>query len=124
MEKNKIKKIRSLRKKLDKSIQKSGLNSNETRKISNEMDILINEYYSSIEQKEYSEESNMIDYYKQSYKALKKITDEMKKFPSVQEWNKYAKENNYLSNVSLEYISKLRWNYLRVKVLRELNMKI
>jgi len=122
MKKNEIKKIKSLKRKLDKSVQKNGLNSIETKVISEEINILINEYYNSVEQQVYSQESEMLIYYNNSYKELKKVTDEMKKFPATQEWNKYAKENNYLSNVSLEYISKLEWNYLRVKVLRELNM--
>ena len=124
MSRNEMKKIRNLINKLHKSIKKSGLNSEETRKISDEIDVLINEYYNSIEQIKYPEYSEMLIYYNNSYKALKKVTNEMKKFPLVQEWNKYAKENNYLSHLSLEYISKLDWNYLQVKVERELNLKI
>lgn len=124
MSRNEMKKIRNLRNKLHKSIKKSGLNSEETRKISDEIDVLINEYYNSIEQIKYPKYSEMLIYYNNSYKALKKVTNEMKKFPLVQEWNKYAKENNYLSHLSLEYISKLDWNYLQVKVERELNLKI
>nr|DAF27041.1 MAG TPA: hypothetical protein [Caudoviricetes sp.] len=124
MEKDIYRKISSLRRKLHKSIDRTGLNSDETRKISNEMDKLIKEYYDGIKETEYPEFSDMYLYYKKSYKALKNVTEQLERFPTVQEWNKFAKENNYLSHVSIEFVSKLKWNYLRVKVLRELNMKI
>lgn len=66
----------------------------------------------------------MLEWYKISYSTLKKITNDFKKFPSVEEWNYYAKENELLSHASMEYISALNWNNLRIKVLRELNMDI
>lgn len=124
MGKNIIIKIKGLRRRLLKSIEKNGINSKKTREISDEMDKLIAQYYNSIKQVDYSKESDMLEYYESSYKALKEITEQNNKFPIVKEWNKYAKDNYYLSNVSIEYISKLKWNYLRTKVLRELNMKI
>ena len=43
MQQDNIKRIRSSRNKLHKSIKKNGLDSNETRRISDEMDKLINE---------------------------------------------------------------------------------
>lgn len=119
-----FRKISSLRKKLDKSIEKYGLNSDETAQISNEMDKLIKEYYSNIKTVEYPELSDMIVYYKKSYNMLKHVTLQLKKFPTISEWNTFAKENNALSHISLEYISKLNWNYLEVKVKRELNIEI
>ena len=88
------------------------------------MDILIKEYYDSIKEVEYPKFSDMYLYYKKSYKELKDVTQQLEKFPTVQEWNKFAKENNYLSNVSIEYISRLNWKYLKIKVERELNIKI
>ena len=151
MARDDVKKIRSLRNKLHKSIKKNGLNSEETRKISDEIDILINEYYNSIErailrdtpiilfdeatsaldnhsknkieETKYPEDSEMLLYFNMSYEALKVMTLQLEKFPTVNEWNKYAKENNYLSHLSLEYISKLDWNYLQVKIEREINFK-
>lgn len=66
----------------------------------------------------------MIECYQKSYIALKKITEDFKKFPSVAEWNFYAKQNDLLSHVSLEYVSKLNWKDLKVKVERELNFKV
>lgn len=124
MAQDSIKKIRSLRNKLHKSIKKNGLDSNETRKISDEMDKLINEYYDNIQRISYSADSEMKLYYEYSYKQLKIVTQQLERFPSVQEWNKFAKENVLLSSMSMQYISKLNWNYLRTKILRELNMEI
>lgn len=123
MQQDNVKRIRSLRNKLHKSINKHGLDSDETRKISDEMDKLINEYYDSIKQIEYPSDSEMRLYYELSYRALKTITQQLERFPTIQEWNQYAKENYLLSSISIQYISKLNWNYLRTKILRELNMK-
>lgn len=119
-----FKRIKKLRKNLNKSIEKYGLNSNETKEISKEMDELIKEYYSSVKIVEYPKFSDMNLYYKKSYEMLKSVTLQLNKFPSVQEWNSFAKENNCLSHISLEYISKLNWNYLEIKVKRELNLEI
>lgn len=119
-----FKRIKKLRKSLNKSIEKYGLNSNETKEISREMDELIKEYYSSVKTVEYPKFSDMSLYYKKTYEMLKSVTLQLNKFPSVQEWNSFAKENNCLSHISLEYISKLDWNYLEIKVKRELNLEI
>lgn len=124
MQQDNVKRIKSLRNKLHKSIKKYGVNAEETRKISDEMDKLINEYYDNIQQIEYPTDSEMKVYYEQSYKQLKIVTQQLERFPAVQEWNKFAKENCLLSSMSMQYISKLNWNYLRTKVLRELNMDI
>jgi hypothetical protein len=124
MAQDSIKKIRSLRNKLHKSIKKNGLDSDETRKISDEMDKLINEYYDNIQRISYPDDSEMRLYYEQSYRAMKTTTQQLERFPSIQEWNQIAKEKYLLSSTSMQYISKLNWNYLRTKVLRELNMDI
>jgi hypothetical protein len=124
MQQDNVKRIKSLRNKLHKSIKKYGVNAEETRKISDEMDKLINEYYDNIQQIEYPTDSEMKVYYEQSYKQLKIVTQQLERFPFTQEWNKFAKENCLLSSMSMQYISKLNWNYLRAKVLRELNMNI
>ena len=119
-----LRKIKTLRRKLDVAIKRYGLNSNETREISKEIDELIKEYYDKNKIIEYPNNSEMIIYYKKSYEALKIITLQAQKFPSIKEWNSFAKRNNYLSHISLEYISKLNWNYLKIKVERELNLDI
>lgn len=119
-----LKQIRSCRKKLDATVKRTGLNSVETREISDKMDKLINKYYDSIKETEYPDFSDMFMYYQKSYKALKIVTQQLERFPSVAEWNKYAKENYCLSSASIEYISRLNWKYLKIKVERELNLKI
>lgn len=124
MSKDIYKQIRSLRNKLHNSIEKNGLNAKETRLLSNKIDKLINEYYENIKEIEYPEFSETYINYKKSYEALKSVTQQLQRFPSVFEWNKYAKENNCLSHISLEYISKLNWNYLQIRVEREINLKI
>lgn len=124
MVKDIVKKIKKVRKRLNISIEKNGIESEETKEISNQINELINEYYNTIRPKEYPENSDIKPNYEKSYIELKQKTDEMKRFPTVQEWNKYAKEKGCLSNVSMEYISELKWNYLRAKIMSELNMGI
>ena len=124
MQQDNVKRIKSLRNKLHKSIKKYGVNAEETRKISDEMDKLINEYYNNIQRISYPADSEMKVYYEQSYKQLKIVTQQLERFPSIQEWNQIAKEKYLLSSTSMQYISKLNWNYLRTKILRELNMEI
>ncbi len=124
MGKDVLRKIKSLRRKLDKSIVKNGLNSEETREISNEIDELINQYYKEIKEVEFPDTSYMKYFFDKSYQSLKAVTQQLERFPVVEEWNSFAKKNNYLSHISLEYISKLDWKYLKIKVERELNVNI
>lgn len=124
MQQDNVKRIKSLRNKLHKSIKKYGVNAEETRKMSDEMDKLINEYYDNIQRISYPDDSEMRLYYEQSYRAMKTTTQQLERFPSIQEWNQIAKEKYLLSSTSMQYISKLNWNYLRTKILRELNMEI
>ena len=124
MDRGIFKRIKKLRIRLEETIEEKGLNSNEVRELSDKMDELINEYEQSIKIVEYPSNSLMLKGYEKSYSELKKITEVFKKFPSVEEWNYYAKENDLLSHVSIEYISKLNWNYLKMKVERELNFEV
>lgn len=116
--------IRKMQKKLNDSIKKNGLNSNETKEISLKIDELINEYYSSVETVKFPPWSNSDFYYEKSYERLKIATLNEQKFPSVEEWNKIAKEENLFSAISMQYITSLDWNHLRTKIERELNLKI
>ena len=56
-------------------------------------------------------------------KKIKEIVLNTKKFPTVKQWDKIAKEGGFLSHISLEYMMKTNWNNLRVKTLRELNIE-
>ena len=91
--------IENLRKKLHDSIQKFGLTSKETYKISLELDEEIVKYYNH---------SPMLNYYKQSIEGIKKYIKDNGKEPTKKEWNKYAFENNYLSSESLKYIGNIK----------------
>ena len=115
---------KSLQKILDKNIEKKGLYDEKTIQISYMLDDLISNYYKSIPKREYSSTSIMKLFYDISYEELKKVTVKNDKFPEVAEWNKYAEQNDLLSSESMKYISILDWKYLRVKVNREINMKI
>ena len=103
MQQDNIKRIRNLRNKLHESIKKNGLDSDKTRKISDEIDVLINEYYNNIQQIKYPADSEMKIYYEQSYKMLKIVVQQLERFPSVQEWNKFAKENCLLSSNAIYF---------------------
>lgn len=91
--------IDKLRKKLHDSIQKFGLNSEETYKISLELDEEIINYYNC---------SQMLNYYEQSLNGLKQYIKDNNREPSKKEWNKYAYENNYLSSESLKYMGNIK----------------
>lgn len=116
--------IKKVRRKLDDNIAKNGLQDKQTRIYSDEIDILINEYYKSKQIRKYPAYSNIITYYEKSYKELKKITKEFNEFPSTNAWNKYALEHNCLSSTAMQYISMLDWHKLRTKIKAEINTKI
>ena len=107
-----------LRKKLHESIEKNGFQSEETRKISAKFDELVNSYYKN--EKQFKEENVIHDKYTESINTLRKIAREFAKFPTVEEWNKYAKEKDLLSSESLKYISGLNWHKLRNRILAEI----
>ena len=108
-------KFERLRKKLNESIEQNGLNSEKTKKMSRKFDELINSYYEK--EVQYSHESIMYKKYVESIDALSKITNEFVKFPSVAEWNKYAKEKVLLNSESIKYISGLNWHDLRNRII-------
>jgi len=41
-------------------------------------------------------------------------------FPTVEEWNKIAEEEGYLSHISLEYIAECNWKQFKIKLLKEI----
>ncbi len=119
---NVYRKIRALQRKLNDSITKNGLSNDKTVELSLEIDELINNYYKQTEVRKYPSDSPILYYFNVSYNRLKDYTEEKNKFPTVQEWNRYAKANNLLSTESIKYIAILKWDYLKIKVERELNM--
>ena len=115
-------KIERLRKKLHNCIEKFGLDAEQTKKVSKELDQLINEY--NKRQRVFPENSKMIKWYNMSIKEMKNYTMEKGEFPAIDTWNKIAKEKNLLNSESIKYISCLNWNELREKILYEINKKI
>lgn len=108
--------IEELRQKLHRAIEEYGLDSEETRKISVEMDKLLNK-------RGYNEKNLMYNKYLESMFELRKITNLFAKFPTIDEWNKYAKDNLLLNSESIKYISGLDWNKLRDRIKKDLNKK-
>ena len=64
----------------------------------------------------YREEEPMGKMYDISYKHLQLLTDMLNEFPSVEEWNQYAKENLCLNSQSMQYIAGMNWHKLRDKI--------
>lgn len=113
--------IRDLQSKLNNELQQDSLHDGKTIKLSNEIDKLINHYYSlSSGVIKFPTNSKMNLFFEESYRELIKITKENKKFPELEEWNKYAKENNLLSTESMKYIIGVEWKYIRLKVNKEI----
>lgn len=108
------KKIEKLREKLHESINRNGLSSKETQKISSEVDKLVNVYYK--QEKKYEEDNDMLIAYNRSIEELKQLTIDLGDFPNVKIWTEYAKRNNCLSYISIEYISGLNWHKLASKI--------
>lgn len=88
--------IKKLKNKMYQYINKYGLNSEKTLKVSQNLDKELNKYY---------ENSNMKYFYNQSKNGLLKYFNCHANFPDINEWNTYAKENNFLSAESIQYIS-------------------
>jgi hypothetical protein len=92
--------ISKLREMLHDSIQKHGLTSEKTYKLSVELDEAIVDYYKN---------SSMLYYYEKSLDGLKKFIKDNNHEPNKKEWNTYAKENNFLSSESMKYIGNINF---------------
>ena len=64
----------------------------------------------------YREENLMGRMYDTSYQHLQLLTNMLNEFPSVKEWNQYAKENLCLNSQSMQYIAGMNWHKLRDKI--------
>lgn len=123
MEKKLSDKIRNLQNKLNSDIQNNQLYNLNSVELSNKIDKLVNDYYLvSTYGRGFPANCNMNKYYELSYSELIKLTVKNNKFPSLEEWNEYAKQNNLLSSESIKYISMLEWKYLRLKVNKQISI--
>jgi hypothetical protein len=103
--------LKRIRNKLDAIVEKYGLNSKETKKVSKRFDEVLNEYYKK--EVQYPENSFIYLKYDESINYLKEIARKEERFPTIQEWNKYAKKHELLSSESIKYISGVNWHELR-----------
>lgn len=112
------KQMESLRKKLYLQIEKHGIESNQALRVSEELDFLIEEFYRK--KNIVPKYSIFKSEYEIAYEKLKYITMKMGVFPSIKNWNAIAKEEIYLCNKSIEYISGLNWDDLKSKIRSEI----
>ncbi|MCI8761080.1 MAG: hypothetical protein HFJ34_08280 [Clostridia bacterium] len=103
-----------LRKKLHNSIEINGLNSEKTWKISKRYNELVNFHYQN--ERQYRSNNFMYRKYQESIRYLKRITIDFVEFPTIKEWNHYAKENDLLNSESIKYMSGSSWHKLRNKI--------
>lgn len=103
-----------LRTKLHESIEIYGLDSEETRRISERYNELVNFHYQN--ERQYHKDSVMNIKYLESVQYLRKIASDFIKFPTIQEWNCYAKQNDLLNSESLKYISGNAWHGIRNRI--------
>jgi len=67
-------------------------------------------------ERQYKENNLMYQKYVESLKHLRKITKDFIEFPTIKQWNQYAKENDLLNTESIKYISGSSWHDLRSKI--------
>ena len=75
---------------------------------------LVNSYYKN--EKQYSKDNIIYIKYKESINYLRKFTKDFVEFPTIKEWNYYAKENGLLNSESIKYISGSNWHELRNRI--------
>lgn len=78
----------------------------------------INEKLDKIIEKYYGRNIYFNPYINSKNKLIRMIIDG--EFPTVEEWNKIAEEEGYLSHISLEYIGECNWKELKIKLIKEL----
>lgn len=94
-----------LKNKLYESIEKNGIDSEETYKINVQLDEEVIKFY--------KQDKYIIGYYYQrSIKELEKIIKQENKIISFRIWNNIAKSQNLLSSESIQYISNTNFRQL------------
>lgn len=63
------------------------------------------------------------NYYNKSIEALKEYIGREKKTITEVEWNRLAFKNNYLSSETIGYLSKVKFNKLCKKILKDIKNK-
>lgn len=109
-----LKTLERLKNNLYLNINKYGLSSLESTKVTKEIDYIITDFLKK--EKQFPKKNFMYKQYKITYQKLKKLSGEFNENITVEAWNKYAKKNNYLNSESIKYISGLNWNELKLKM--------
>lgn len=91
--------IEKLKQKINEAIEKYGLHSDKVYQLSLELDNEIEKYY---------KENKNTNYIK-SVERLKKYIKDNNRMPTVEEWNKIAKQENYLSSESMKYMGNIKF---------------
>ena len=115
-----LKALELLSNKLYLNIDKYGLSSYETAKTTKEIDDISTKFLKR--EKKFANNNFMYNQYKISYQKLKKLSGEFNENITIEAWNRYAKENDYLNAESIKYISGLNWNELKLKMKIENNI--
>lgn len=63
------------------------------------------------------------NYYNKSIEALEEYIGREKKTITEVEWNRLAFKNNYLSSETIGYLSKIKFNKLCKKILKDIKNK-
>lgn len=86
-----------------------GLKLKHIKNIDEKLEIIIKKYY--------GRDIHFNPYLNSKNKLVRMIIDG--EFPTVEEWNKIAEEEGYLSHISLEYIGECNWKEFKIKLLKE-----
>jgi len=87
-----------------------GIKISEIKNFEKKIDIILEQYY--------GREIKFNPYLNSKNKLIRLIIEG--DFPTVSEWNAIAREEGYLSHLSLEYITGKNWNGLKSILLREI----
>lgn len=105
--------LEKIRQELYDAIDTYGLQSKQSIKISKKIDRKTNDILNN---KTEIEDMVMKNAYDISYLNLKLYKMKYRKFPTVKQWNRYAKKHKYLNNESMKYVSGLNWKQLKNKI--------
>lgn len=104
--------VEELKNRLEYTIKKHGLYSEEAYHMSTRLSIEIDNIYNN---------NTIQSYYNDSFEALINYIKESEKNPSELRWNMYAIQNRYLSSQTIGYIYGNGFNKLCKKIRKEIN---
>lgn len=108
-------KLKKIRKKVNKCACKYGTTDKKSIEIGKAIDEI------TIKQMQEDWYVQKDDMYQKSLNDLVHVTIQLERFPTTEQWNNYAMENNCYTSISLEYISGESWNRLRSITYKKIN---